>query len=121
MGCRAHTAVLQRISPRPGRVRTPDCGKDSQHHYGGEEFVLLLPETSSAGALKFAQWIRDEVAQMAIPHRASTTSDFVTVSVGVASVDLSVGDSPADLVAQADQALYRAKESGRDAVMAAAA
>ena len=104
--------VLRRSSRRPA---------DLAARFGGEEFVLLLPETSSAGALKFAQWIRDEVARMAIPHRASTTSDCVTVSVGVASVDLSVGDSPADLVEQADQALYRAKESGRDAVMEAAA
>jgi diguanylate cyclase (GGDEF)-like protein len=94
---------------------------DLAARYGGEEFVLLLPDTASAGALHAAQRIRKDLARIAIPHRASKTSDVVTVSVGFATIEPRADGSPAALVAQADDALYQAKQSGRDAVMAAAA
>jgi diguanylate cyclase (GGDEF)-like protein len=78
--------------------------------YGGEEFVVLLPETPPLEALQFAEKIRAEVAATPLsPAR-------VTVSLGVASYPHSYFDTPEELLAAADQALYRAKQEGRNRV-----
>ena len=81
--------------------------------YGGEEFIILAPETPSSSGRTLAERIRAEVYEMKVPHSASTTSDVVTVSLGVA-------DGPADkwedVVRKADEALYAAKRSGRNRV-----
>jgi diguanylate cyclase (GGDEF)-like protein len=83
--------------------------------FGGEEFVLLLPETGMTGALSTAERIRSHVE--ANPYRAEGTesSERVTVSIGVATSQAgSVGFD--ELFAQADSALYRAKRAGRNRV-----
>ncbi len=80
--------------------------------YGGEEFVLLLPDTDVIGAMEAAGRIRTFLAQAALPH-ALVPSGHVTVSIGVAALSSGQG-SPAELVAAADRALYRAKQNGRD-------
>lgn len=84
--------------------------------YGGEEFVVVLPNTSSQGAYKVALGICQAVSDLHIPHAASTVADHITVSVGVASL-LPDRRSTADrAVAAADQALYSAKQQGRNRV-----
>lgn len=84
--------------------------------YGGEEFVVVLPNTSSQGAYKVALSICQAVSDLHIPHAASTVADHITVSVGVASL-LPDRQSTADLaVTAADQALYSAKQQGRNRV-----
>ncbi|MEJ2201075.1 MAG: diguanylate cyclase [Desulfuromonadaceae bacterium] len=85
--------------------------------YGGEEFALLLPGIDSRGALRVAQRALQAVREQQIQHRASTVAPHVTVSLGAACMYPHQVDSPEKLVAQADQALYRAKETGRNRVM----
>lgn len=99
-----------------------DAGRrqgDFVARYGGEEFVLLLPDTDMAGALEAAGRIRSFLAQAALPH-AVVPSGQVTASIGVAVSGVGIA-SASLLVAAADRALYRAKQSGRDRIEVEAA
>jgi two-component system cell cycle response regulator len=87
---------------------------DAVGRYGGEEFTALLPHTGHEDALRTGERVRDAVADHAfrVGHRELR----VTVSVGVASYPAEGIDSPGDLVREADRALYRAKQAGRNRV-----
>ena len=113
-GTAAADDCLRRIAGvLTGRVKRPS---DLVARYGGEEFAVVLAGAEEAGALSVAHWIRGEVENQAIPHGASSVSDYVTVSIGVAAVAPIDGGSPERLIAAADAALFRAKELGRNAV-----
>ena len=84
--------------------------------YGGEEFVVILPNTNSEIAMEITERIRSQVKALQIAHANSIVSQYVTLSCGVASTVAGSKSSPADLIAAADEALYLAKEQGRDAV-----
>ena len=88
-------------------------GIDIAARYGGEEFALLLPDTPSAGALQVVENARREVAALAIAHAQSPTAGVVTFSAGVATL-AGQDAGPRDIVARADEALYRAKQLGRN-------
>jgi two-component system cell cycle response regulator len=90
-------------------------GVDSVGRYGGEEFVLILPQTRPEEALRTAERIRAQVESHAFPAGDRYTQ--VTVSIGVASFPSERVDSAATLLREADLALYRAKEHGRNRVM----
>ena len=81
--------------------------------YGGEEFVVLLPSNDLPAAAALAQACMDRLSAARIPHRASPLSDWLTISIGVASVVPAQGASPDWLVRRADAALYSAKKLGR--------
>ena len=85
--------------------------------YGGEDLVVLLPDTNSAGARTLAETIRAEIAALAIPHAASPTAPHVTVSLGVVTITHNQDITPRELVHLADERLYRAKEAGRNRVV----
>ncbi|WP_045213153.1 diguanylate cyclase [Desulfonatronovibrio magnus] len=93
---------------------------DMAARYGGEEFVVLLPETDAAGAVHVAQGLRKAVQGLGITHQHSPTASVVTISVGASTHCL---ESPAknkeQLLKWADEALYRAKEMGRNQVQSA--
>jgi diguanylate cyclase (GGDEF)-like protein len=82
--------------------------------YGGEEFVVLLPNTAPDEVQRYGSWICAHVAQLAIPHAASSIGPHVTISVGLAALVPSRADTSARLLQAADQALYEAKRSGRN-------
>lgn len=82
---------------------------------GGEEFVLILPDTDEAGAVKVAERLRGAVMGLRLPHLASPTESFLTISLGVATTSEGV---PHILLACADRALYAAKLAGRNRVVA---
>jgi diguanylate cyclase (GGDEF)-like protein len=82
--------------------------------YGGEEFAAILPATDHVGTCHVAEALRQAVEHLAIDHAASPTTDHVTISLGAASVIPAPGCHPSDLVCAADQALYAAKQSGRN-------
>ena len=82
--------------------------------YGGEEFTVILPETSPLGAIKVAEDIRITVQKLNIPHASSTVDSVVTISVGIASTIPNAEDQPQLLIEAADLALYQAKEKGRN-------
>lgn len=85
--------------------------------YGGEEFVLVLPETKEEGAEALAEKIRQEVEALALPHDSSEVSKWVTVSLGVVTVYTTSLESPEEVVEMADQAMYTAKQTGRNRVV----
>lgn len=84
--------------------------------YGGEEFVIILPDTTRAAASAVAERLRAAVEDLQIAHERHPGSDVVTISLGVANGRVSSSDSGPALVAMADRALYRAKEQGRNRV-----
>lgn len=97
------------------------CAKrpaDMLARYGGEEFVFLLPRTPLEGARILAEKARREVERMGLRHETSVVKPVVTLSLGAASLVPSACCEPEMLVRSADQALYRAKETGRNRVMA---
>ncbi len=87
--------------------------------YGGEEFAILLPETSAAQALVIAERLRETVEKLALPHPSSPVAGWVTLTAGVAGLVPGLGADPKALIAVADEALYRAKQAGRNRVLAA--
>jgi diguanylate cyclase (GGDEF)-like protein len=87
---------------------------DVAARYGGEEFALLLPDTPAAGALRVVETAQREIAALAIAHAASSTSAFVTFSAGIATYAPERDKMSRDLAARADEALYRAKQLGRN-------
>jgi diguanylate cyclase (GGDEF)-like protein len=89
--------------------------------YGGEEFVALLVDTDAEGARLVAERMRERVEGLGIDHRASSASPFLTVSLGVATMRPGARMRPEELVRRADQALYAAKQGGRNRVATAGA
>jgi len=82
--------------------------------YGGEEFVAVLPDTLPEGALHIAEGLRMAVVDLHIAHAESGISRYVTVSVGVGVTTACGGHTAESIVAAADEALYEAKEEGRN-------
>ncbi|MEB3228817.1 MAG: diguanylate cyclase [Synechocystis sp.] len=85
--------------------------------YGGEEFAVILPNTDAQGAMMVAQKINEAVHRLAIAHQGSDVADHVTVSLGVATQIPHSDSSVTSLIAQADAALYQAKNQGRNQVV----
>lgn len=82
--------------------------------YGGEEFGVILPNTSRSGAENVAKAIQREVAALKLPHPKSEVNDYLTVSMGIASVVPNPEQALEELIAAADAALYQAKRRGRN-------
>ena len=115
-GSQAGDACLSRLAAViAARIKR---ASDLAARYGGEEFAVVLSGADEAGALGVAHWLRAEIEQQGIPHGASSVSDYVTVSIGVAVGTPLAGGSPERLIAAAEAALSRAKELGRNAVIA---
>ncbi len=82
----------------------------------GEEFVVILPETHQKGGIKVAEKIRKAILELKINHLSSTVNDYVTCSLGVATVIPTMVISPEEIIRMADQALYTSKTLGRNCV-----
>ncbi|NEP46964.1 MAG: GGDEF domain-containing protein, partial [Okeania sp. SIO2H7] len=106
---------LQKVAQSLRRsVRYPG---DLVARYGGEEFAIILPNTVAKDAVKVAEKIQCELYKLKIDHRTSSVSQYVTLSMGVASVVPRSELSPAHSIAAADEALYEAKKQGRDRIV----
>ncbi|MEQ1762792.1 MAG: diguanylate cyclase [Pyrinomonadaceae bacterium] len=82
--------------------------------FGGEEFALVLGGTNSEGAVTIARSALANLRNLEIQHASSPIGEFLTVSLGIATVLPRMGSSEADLIRAADEALYQAKKNGRD-------
>lgn len=94
---------------------------DLAARYGGEEFAIILPETDLEGAVELAEKIREKIISLEIEHKNSQTNQYVTVSFGVTKIE-NIGEINEQLIKEfietADDALYQAKEKGRNRVLA---
>ncbi len=84
--------------------------------YGGEEFSAILPDTNQEGALKIAEGMRVAVQEKKLLHAKSKIGEYVSVSLGVGTCTPTQNTTPESLIVTADQALYKAKEEGRNRV-----
>jgi diguanylate cyclase (GGDEF)-like protein len=99
--------VLQAAAGRPG---------DMAVRYGGEEFGLLLEDSDLADATRIAESVRENIYKLELFYRGTSR---ITVSAGVASVIPDSGRSEIVLIQEADKALYRAKQQGRNRIVCA--
>jgi diguanylate cyclase (GGDEF)-like protein len=90
-------------------------GRDSVYRVGGEEFLVLLRDTTLEAGLQVADRIRVAIAELGLPSTGGTHPDRLTISGGVAVADETAG-SWDEVVATADAALYAAKQAGRNLV-----
>jgi len=93
---------------------------DLAARYGGDEFVVLLPDTDADGALDVARRVLAAIVALDIPHGDSPTG-LVTPSIGVAQLVPGINPTSQELLERADRALYAAKLAGRGRIMSAPA
>lgn len=93
-------------------VRTSDLAT----RFGGEEFAILLPDTTEEGAVHLAQQLQQKLQMANIAHEYSHICRRLTISVGVAALIPGSDQGPRDLVRMADEALYAAKAGGRNRI-----
>ena len=110
-GDRALRAVARSAS---NGMRRP---ADLAARYGGEELVLLMPDTDAAQAQQVVCGICDEIAQLNIEHAASTVAPILTVSVGGATLVDHAAECASGMFEAADEHLYRAKQTGRNRIV----
>lgn len=91
---------------------------DIAARYGGEEFVLLFGETGFEAACLLAEAIRAHIESLSIPNPRSSSSNWVTASLGVATIVPTQLDDIKDFFVRADRAMYAVKEAGRNGVRA---
>ena len=97
------------------RMRTVLRGSDIKCRYGGEEFLIVLPETPLAGARQAAESLRREIAG----HPVAWNGHAISVTASIGMTDVTTGEIEVlQILARADSALYRAKEAGRNCVRA---
>jgi len=102
------------------RIRKSIRGIDLACRLGGEEFVVVMPETDRSVAATVAERLRRRIAVESFPIEQGTKRIDVTISIGIAALESS-RDNAAQMLKRADQALYRAKRDGRNRVVADAA
>lgn len=106
----AGDAVLAAVG---GRMKAVLRGSDLKCRYGGEEFLLMLPDTAISGAQHVAETLRREFEDRPVPWNGETI--IVTASFGLTAVHPGETD-PLVIMARADEALYRAKQDGRNCI-----
>lgn len=112
-----HLAGDAALAAVGARMRAVLRGSDLKCRYGGEEFLILLPDTPLSGASRVADTLRREIEQHPIAWNGEAIA--VTASFGVTGITPGELD-PLAIMARADEALYRAKEDGRNCVRIAA-
>jgi diguanylate cyclase (GGDEF)-like protein/PAS domain S-box-containing protein len=91
--------------------------RDFVARFGGEEFVLILPETDEDSAAKIAERCRNLLFKEQIPHEKSLVSQILSVSFGVGTIIPAHSDEPIAFIEEVDKRLYRAKQNGRNCIV----
>jgi two-component system cell cycle response regulator len=102
------------------RIRKSIRNIDMACRYGGEEFVIVMPETDMGVATMVAERLRRRIASESFAIQEGARDLTVTISIGIAALG-AAGDNAAAMIKRADQALYRAKRDGRNRVVPDAA
>ena len=89
---------------------------DLAARYGGEEFAVILPATNEQDCQQFTRLIQQAINAAGIKHNNSTVSEYLTLSIGFYSATPDKNSTPQCFISKADQALYTAKETGRNKV-----
>jgi len=113
LGDKVLNAVAQCITKLAKRPLDCSC------RWGGEEFVMVLPETSPEDAVKIFNQLMAMVGRIEIGQLSKIPNHAITISVGIASTALFPDATPDELIVIADQAMLRAKEEGRNRVVLA--
>lgn len=111
----AGDACLQKVSSVLERAAQKN--QDLVARYGGEEFAVIMPSTNAVGAVHVAALMQAGVRELELEHHESSVSQYVTLSLGVATTIPDFETSMEDLVKIADQALYQAKAEGRNRII----
>ena len=109
-GDKCLTSVAQTLALAVARPR------DIAARFGGEEFVILLPETDEAGAQEVAERCQRLVEKLQIPHEKSGDNPYVSFSMGVGTVTPSPDMEPTAFINAVDKLLYAAKQNGRNRI-----
>lgn len=115
-----HDAGDEVLKEFAGRIRGTVRGADLACRYGGEEFVVVMPDTSAEVATVVAERLRGMIEARPFQLRSGEKPLMLTASMGIATMGPGIV-TPEQLLKQADRALYEAKNSGRNRVVAAAA
>lgn len=91
--------------------------RDFLARFGGEEFILILPETDHTSAYKVAERCRQLIFKAQIPHAASEISQLLTISIGVGTLTPNRLDDPTAFIQKVDRCLYEAKLTGRNRIV----
>lgn len=116
-----------------GHIRGDDClkqvaetlsdaatrARDFFARFGGEEFVMVLPEADALAAKKVAERCQQLILKLQIPHQDSEASQLLTVSIGTGTITPSESDNLLDFIDTVDQALYLSKQKGRNQIQVA--
>ena len=105
--------ILRRVA---ASIKSQCRGGDSAYRYGGEEFLVVLPEQTKSSGVVVAKRLCQSVEKLEIPHEAIDPPGVITISAGVAAVSKEDVKSAEALLREADEALYDAKEAGRNRV-----
>lgn len=103
--------VSQALNDSASRAR------DFVARFGGEEFVLVLPESNEEAAAAVAERCRKAIFKLQIPHDKSNISQLLSISLGVGTVTPGQNDQPLDFINAVDKRLYQAKQSGRNCIV----
>lgn len=105
--------VAQTLSGAATRAR------DFFARFGGEEFVMVLPETDAAASTRIAERCQQIIFKLQIPHQQSEVSQLLTISIGTGTMVPTHNDVLIDFIDSVDRALYQAKQAGRNQIQAA--
>ena len=115
-----HDAGDEVLRQFAARIRATVRGADLACRYGGEEFVVVMPDTDAHAAAAIAERLRDSIERSPFVLKTAGVALNITASLGIACNSMGA-DTPEQLLKQADMALYEAKNAGRNRVVAAAA
>jgi len=105
---------LKRVAKELNKVATRS--RDFFARFGGEEFIIVLPETDEKAAKMIAERCRSLIFKAQIPHEKSLVSQMLTVSIGVSTIIPIHSDEAINFIAAVDRQLYQAKETGRNRI-----
>lgn len=91
--------------------------RDFVARFGGEEFIIVMPDTNETEAYKIASRCRELIASEHIPHKGSDVSKYLTASIGLSTATPKCGDESLRFIEQTDRRMYQAKQRGRNTVV----